>query len=167
MSFIRNLSSPQFERLHQQMTEQGGFTFDPKTGKQPSEGIAVSDRNAEQRVRTEQASPETLGNYAQLKRDRLAQPGAHLGGWDSGSQHVYDTSEVISPHPRGHEIADVHHRMHTNRQEAAFNLGNFEEVANPQWPYSNEMHATPSITQHNDDDPSITETVRVIPRRKD
>lgn len=53
-------------------------------------------------------------------------------------EDVLDVSRVIPEHPLGHHIADVHHRMHVNRQDAAFDLGRGVEIPNPRAPYGSE-----------------------------
>lgn len=45
-----------------------------------------------------------------------------------------DVSEVIPEHPQGWHMADVHSRMHVNRQLAAYDLGRGAEIQNPMAP---------------------------------
>jgi hypothetical protein len=99
----------------------------------------VADVGAEQ-VHGKAAQPE-LRKYVMRHAARLAETGAHFGGWASGesgepARDVLDVSQVIPVHPMGHHMAEVHHRMHVNRQDAAFDLSSAAEIANPRAPYS-------------------------------
>ena len=76
-----------------------------------------------------------------MKHGAEMPPGLHLGGWASAKsgeapRDVLDISRVIPAHPMGHHIADVHHRMHVNRQDAANDLSTFEDIPNPRAPYT-------------------------------
>jgi hypothetical protein len=128
-----------YGELSEKMRKSGGFTFDPRTGTYPSEGIAVAEPGAE-KVHEIAGEPE-IKRYA-LKHDaQLMQPGMHLGGWASGKKgetprDVLDVTGVIPEHPRGHHMAEVHHRMHVNRQDAANDLSDFSDIDNPRAPYT-------------------------------
>jgi len=116
-----------------------GFTFDPRTGTYPSEGIAVAEPGAEDPMGV--AGEPELRKYVMQHHAQLAEPGMHLGAWasakpDQPQRDVLDVSKVIPEHPLGHHIAEVHHRMHINRQDAANDLSTFEDIPNPRAPYT-------------------------------
>lgn len=64
-----------------------GFTYDPKTGAEPSTGYAVSPYPQRSKVienvasLTPDALADKLTDYALANWDLLSQPGHHLGGW--------------------------------------------------------------------------------------
>jgi hypothetical protein len=133
------VSDGQFGEMAGRLRTNRGFTFDPRTGTYPSEGIAVADPGAEQ-VHGLAGEPE-LRKYVMKHAARLGEEGMHVGGWASrkpneDQRDVLDVSRVITEHPRGHHIAEVHQRMHVNRQDAANDLSTFEDIDNPRAPYS-------------------------------
>jgi hypothetical protein len=128
-----------YGELSEKMRKSGGFTFDPRTGTYPSEGIAVADPGAEAPMGI--AGEPEIKRYVMQHGSRLMEPGMHLGGWASAKKgeaprDVLDVSRVIPEHPRGHHIAEVHQRMHVNRQDAANDLSTFEDIPNPRAPYT-------------------------------
>lgn len=136
---VDRLSRFQFGELAERMRKSGGFTYDPRTKTYPSEGIVVADPGRERvlGLSTEADMQAYVGQHG----ERMMEEGMHFGGWASGkkgqpSRDVLDVSQVIPVHPRGHHIADVHHRMHVNRQDAANDLATFDDIPNPRAPYT-------------------------------
>ena len=133
------LSLFQFGDLSERMRKQGGFTYNPRTRTHPSEGIAVAEPGHEKVLGL--STEADLQDYVSGHGEAMMPEGMHFGGWASGKEgqparDVLDVTRVIPVHPRGHHIADVHHRMHVNRQDAANDLSTFEDIPNPRAPYT-------------------------------
>lgn len=128
------LNSIQFAQgLHKQLRQGGGFTADPRTGQQPSEGIAVS--LAQHQATFPNAQPSDIKGYIDEKAAPLSEPGAHIGGWDDRKQtgkdyldvtHVYP-GETETPLGKAHAIS----LAARHNQIAAMDLASFNEVRNP------------------------------------
>lgn len=136
---VDRLSRYQFGELAEKLRKSGGFTYDPRTQTYPSEGIAVADPGAEEPLGL--AGEPELKRYVMKHGERLMEPGMHFGGWASAKKgeperDVLDVSQVLPVDPMGHYMADVHHRMHVNRQDAANDLSDFSDIPNPRAPYT-------------------------------
>jgi hypothetical protein len=111
------LSSGQFESLAGQLRTSGGFTVDPRTGNQPTSGVAVAMQGAEETV--PRASGADIASYAGRHAKALSQPGAHIGGWDAGDgggntsekELIDQTTARYNPMTRDDPRAELHRNV--------------------------------------------------------
>jgi hypothetical protein len=74
------LSAQQFQALHNQLTDEGGFTVNMRTGKQPSSGWMVGRHDTESRFPMPGSPNDVRQHYAE-HRPQIERAG-HLGGWE-------------------------------------------------------------------------------------
>lgn len=114
--------------IAQQMADNGGITYHPGTGEQPSGGYAVSLHKGREKVLPNQPTPQDIHDFISANQDAFdADPGAHFGEWhnkDNG-QHYLDVTHVDP------DATSAMQKAKDNNQEAIFNLSNFETVPNP------------------------------------
>lgn len=112
--------------LHNRLKEpDGGFTVDPRTGKDVTKGYAVAafpERSKE--IPLDQIQPSDIQSYADNNADVLGKEGHMLGGWhDPATSNVWlDVSIVTSSKSKAIRIA-----QETN-QIAIFDLQSFESI---------------------------------------
>lgn len=134
------MNDDQFAAVHAKLASQGGFTVNPRTGKEITSGISVAPRGNEHRESLSTSTPGTLKDYATANTSRwsneydaagnvTARHGASLGGWRSDSHDVLDTPTVYKNSPGGERLARKN--MVLSDQEAGFHLDTFQEIHNP------------------------------------
>lgn len=112
----------------QQMTDNGGITYHPGTGEQPTGGYAVSLHKGREKVLPNQPTPQDIHDFISANQDAFtADPGAHFGEWHNkeNGQHYLDVTHVDP------DFDSAMQKAKANNQEAIFNLSNFETVPNP------------------------------------
>jgi hypothetical protein len=106
-------------------TPDGGFTVDPRTGKDIKEGYAVAiypDRSRE--IPATAVNRKVIQDYAKSNQDLLSQQGNMMGGWhDPDSGNVWlDVSRVTSDRMEAIDLAKQHNQI------AMFDLGTGNSV---------------------------------------
>lgn len=122
------LSDAQFKDIHSRLATDGGFTVDAHKGEAITTGISVAPHSNERRLAVTESTPDALKQYHADNAPRFAK-GASLGGWRSENDDFLDTPTVYPNTPGGNTRA--RRQMVHSRQEAGFNLDNFQEVFNP------------------------------------
>lgn len=82
------------QTLSDQVATQGGFSADPRTGTAPSKGYMVSEHGAE-KVVPGAPSAQDIVDFSGQHADKLAQPGAHIGGWLEEGETYLDVSHNV------------------------------------------------------------------------
>lgn len=106
-------------------TPDGGFTVDPRTGKDIKEGFAVAmfpERSRE--IPHKDVDREALQKYTKDNADVLSQPGNMMGGWhdpDSGTVWL-DVSKVTTDKREAIDLAKQHNQI------AIFDLGSGNSI---------------------------------------
>lgn len=103
----------------------GGFTYNPMHGTEPTEGFALSihpERSAT--VDAENLTADALHDYLSKNRDLLSQEGNHLGAWHDPQSHkvFLDVSTVAKDEKEAAELARQHDQI------AYFDLKNGRSV---------------------------------------
>jgi hypothetical protein len=111
-------------RLADLKTPDGGYTVNPRTGKQPSQGISVSVAGHEEVHSAEDISLKDVTEYSQ-QADRVraitADSTLHFGGWNAAGNAVMDLSHVYRNTEQGWRYSRM--AAIRNNQEAVYNLG--------------------------------------------
>lgn len=114
--------------LAQSMADNGGTTYHPGTGTNPSEGYSVSLHKGREQVQATQPTPQDIHDYITKNQDAFqSDPQAHFGEWhnkDNG-QHYLDVSHVDP------DLDSAMQKAKDNNQEAIFDLGSFNTIPNP------------------------------------
>lgn len=114
MSAKKALSGWQFpnadpEKITESIKEQGGYSIDLSTGKEPTEGTMVSLPGHEEVIPEESFNPENVANYANSPQHfsaLTARDDRHLGAWVSRAggekpQVFLDVSQRFPESPQG------------------------------------------------------------------
>lgn len=131
-------------KVAQQIQDQGGVTFNPRTGAQPTQGFAVSTHPGREKILPQPPTAQDLRQYLGANQDAFeSDPGAHLGAWQNDGKYYLDVSH-IDP--------DANSAMEKARganQRAIFDLGQGTEIQNPDY-------AMQFLHMSNLSDPSVT-----------
>lgn len=112
------------ERLHNDLTQHGGFTRNPFTGESPSAGWAFAPSKNTERAFPMTPTHKEIANYVLANRATLEQPNTYLGGWydDNSGKTYLDISKVHSDA----EHAQAEQGARAAKQLAMYNLGTGE-----------------------------------------
>jgi hypothetical protein len=137
MTASESTSQHQFGEMHRRLSEEGGFTYNPREKSFVTSGYSVAAHPAaELRTPTSETSTQTLSGYvagsAPTWKGGTAKGGRGqemIGGWRSESHDVLDIPKVYPATPTGHTKS---RRAQVLRgQEASFSLHGMEEEPNP------------------------------------
>jgi hypothetical protein len=112
------------EELYKRVSEDGGFTFSPRTGF-PTSGISVAIPGNEQIVKIGEFDPGDIAGYIKKVMPVLRDdPRNHLGAWfdKENGVVVLDVSRVFR------DAAEARQMGIQWKQRAGFNLETFEEI---------------------------------------
>lgn len=100
----------------------GGVTIN-LAANQPTNGFAYSPyKGVETIVDKAEFSPQNIRDFITKNQEILAQPGNHIGMWESDGKIYMDVSQVGAPN------AETLAKAQEAQQLAAFDLGTFEEI---------------------------------------
>ena len=93
--------------LHSRLRVEGGFTVNPRSGEQPTEGFAVSRFKGREAKFEGYATPDEIAAYERKNWNLLSKPGVHIGGWyNEDDKHTYlDVSDVLADKREANSIA--------------------------------------------------------------
>lgn len=154
------LQPDQFQALHNDLGESGGFTVNPTTGAPKTSGISVAPAANELRLE-KGASPEDISAYhsAPGNQERFSR-GASLGGWrdDKSGDDFLDTPTVYPETPGG--LSRARNQMLLSNQIAGYQISKGHTLLNPFHPENKSLDIVSS-----DDSPEQQQIWRDMPRR--
>lgn len=108
----RKLSKQQQSLVERMKDPEGGFTYQPVTSEEPTDGFAVSIFEG----RSESFDPatvswETLGDYYIRNMDVLDDPTNYMGAWHYEGKLFLDVSRVERSLERATELAKKHDQI--------------------------------------------------------
>jgi hypothetical protein len=122
------------KELSEKLIYDGGFTYNPNTKTQPTEGLAVSTYPENEKI-IEWSEDLTTHQVKNLRRQLRAyvkkhkedfnnNPRAHFGGWyDAENGRIYlDVTTIVNTDSEALKLSKQHN------QEAYFNLETFETI---------------------------------------
>ena len=115
----------------------GGFTYSPTTGEQPTTGFALSVHpDREQVIESSAANAVELAKYVVKNWDLLSQDGNFVGGWHHPTNgKVYlDVSTVVATAKEADKLARDAHQI------AYFDLVNGVSIKTPEYAYAKAAH---------------------------
>jgi hypothetical protein len=105
------------------LTEQGGFTYQPKADYAPTDGFMVSPyKDAEKIIPEGKVTTRTISRYVRSQRERLRQDDNFLGAWVDGGKVYLDVSVRRPTREAALQLAKEHGQL------AFFDLQNMETV---------------------------------------
>lgn len=145
-----DLSALNATKLSAAIRENGGFTFNPRTGSQPKTGFAVSPYpELETVVPAGDGLEKAMQEFVDAHRDVLSRPGHNLGAWVVGDKVYLDVSIVSDTAAAATQVAKRFD------QEAYFDLSGGKSVTVN--PGAASRRGSPPLAS---DRPTVGESVR-------
>lgn len=126
--------TPDPQVLVDEINKNGGFTYDPRSGKFATTGVAVAQVDSPEAVfDLDDFTREALEEWVEENAVALGRRGAHIGGWVEDDKVYLDVSEVVPRSADGSHMETVVRKMRRANQKAAFDLDALDEVPNPDY----------------------------------
>ena len=90
---------------------EGGFTVQPKTGKEPKAGFMVSLSGSERQLPAGKASGSDLGAFTEEHKDWMSHSAHFLGGWSQPDADYVDRSVRHTSRKAGAQAMHVHNQI--------------------------------------------------------
>jgi hypothetical protein len=120
-----------FRRYAEKLQTEGGYTVDPRTGKEPTQGYMVGQFGTGQVRPPGTTRGHDLARYAVEHAKQLSGPPHYLGGWQQPEGDYTEQSDLYPATPAGKTQSGFAAIL--GNQQASFAIHTKQDIANPSY----------------------------------